>query len=68
MVLVVRVVLVVMRVGKAVGMGMRMGAVLIRTACVRRRGPVAVRLFVIMIVHGAGVPRADRRVNGGVIA
>lgn len=63
MVLVVRVVLVVMRVGEAVRMSMRVGAVLIRAA-----GFVAVVVLVIGVVHGAGVPRGRARVNGGVIA
>lgn len=67
MVLVVGMVLVVMGVGKAVRMGMR-----VRTGFVRAAGVMAVAgrrgVFVIVVVHGAGVPRAGRRVNRGVIA
>lgn len=65
MVLVVGVILVVVRMGKAVRMGMRVGAVLIRAAGLRA---VTMGVFVIVVVHGAGVPRGRARVNGGVIA
>ena len=67
MVLMVGVVFVVMRVGKAVRMGMRVRAGFVRAAGVMavagRRG-----VLVIVVVHGAGVPCAGRRVNRGVIA
>ena len=65
MVLMVRVVFVVMRMGKAVRMGMRVGAVLIRAAGLRA---VTMVVLVIVVVHWAGVPCGRGRVNGGVIA
>lgn len=69
MVLMVRVVFVVMRMGKAVRMGMRVGAVLIRATGLSAVTMVVLRVvLVIVVVHGAGVPCGRGRVNGGVIA
>lgn len=59
----------VMRVGQAVRMGMRVGAVLIRAAGFRAVAMAVLGVvLVIVVVHGAGVPRGRVRVNGGVIA